>query len=152
LKNTTGLHLMQGPITVVDDGVYAGDAQIEDIAAGGTRLISYALDLESEVAVTPRQEHASTVLRIVNGVLTGVDKVIDERLYRAENSADVDRTLLIEQPAIPEFKLIEPAQAAEETATLYRFELPLPAGQSADLKVRTERTIKTETALLNVDD
>ena len=33
LKNTTDLHLMQGPITVFDGGAYAGDARIEDIAA-----------------------------------------------------------------------------------------------------------------------
>ncbi len=26
LKNTTGLHLMQGPVTVFDGGIYAGDA------------------------------------------------------------------------------------------------------------------------------
>ncbi len=42
LKNTTELHLMQGPITVFDGGTYAGDARIEDIAPGGQRLLTYA--------------------------------------------------------------------------------------------------------------
>ena len=42
LKNTTELHLMQGPITVFDDGAYAGDAQIQDLPPGTERLISYA--------------------------------------------------------------------------------------------------------------
>ncbi len=32
--NTTGLHLMQGPITVFDGGSYAGDAKIEDLPPG----------------------------------------------------------------------------------------------------------------------
>ncbi len=41
---------MQGPITVFDDGAYAGDAQIEDLPPGTERLISYALDLDTEVA------------------------------------------------------------------------------------------------------
>src|SRR5690606_2346619 len=44
LTNSTGLHLMQGPITVFDGGVYAGDARIEDLPPGEERLISYALD------------------------------------------------------------------------------------------------------------
>ena len=48
--NLTGLHLMQGPITVFDGGVYAGDAKIEDVAPGSQRLISYGLDLNVEVA------------------------------------------------------------------------------------------------------
>jgi hypothetical protein len=49
LQNTSPLYLMQGPITVFDGGSYAGDAKIEDIAPGQERLISYALDLETEV-------------------------------------------------------------------------------------------------------
>ncbi len=53
LKNSTDLHLMQGPVTVFDDGTYAGDARIEDLPPGSERLISYALDLDVEVA--PRQ-------------------------------------------------------------------------------------------------
>ena len=34
LKNTSGLHLMQGPITVYTDGSYAGDARIADLQPG----------------------------------------------------------------------------------------------------------------------
>src|SRR5437868_5995979 len=49
LKNSSSLHLMQGPITVFDGGAYAGDARIEDLAPGQERLISYALDLKVEV-------------------------------------------------------------------------------------------------------
>ena len=50
LTNSTDLHLMQGPITVFDGGAYAGDAKIEDLPPGSERLISYALDLDTEVA------------------------------------------------------------------------------------------------------
>ena len=49
LKNTTKLHLMQGPVTVFDGGAYAGDARIEDLQPGTERLVSYALDLDTEV-------------------------------------------------------------------------------------------------------
>src|SRR5262249_7257016 len=48
LRNATALHLLQGPITVFDGGVYAGDARIEDLPPGQERLISYALDLKTE--------------------------------------------------------------------------------------------------------
>ena len=59
LTNTTPLHLLQGPITLFDGGEYAGDARIEDIPPGSTRLISYALDLETEVAVEDKPARAS---------------------------------------------------------------------------------------------
>ena len=37
LKNTSALHLMQGPITLFDSGAYAGDARIEDLPPGQDR-------------------------------------------------------------------------------------------------------------------
>src|SRR5262249_19782086 len=49
LKTTTGLHLTQGPITVFDSSRYAGDARILDLEPNEDRLISYAVDLGTEV-------------------------------------------------------------------------------------------------------
>ena len=61
LTNSTDLHLMQGPITVFDGETYAGDALIQDIPPGSERLVSYALDLDTEVALQskepPRADH-----------------------------------------------------------------------------------------------
>ena len=48
-KNTSGLHLMQGPITVFEGSNYAGDARILDVEPNEERLISYAVDLGTEV-------------------------------------------------------------------------------------------------------
>src|SRR5208282_4868871 len=48
-KNTTGLHLMQGPITVFEGSTYAGDSRVLDLQPGEERLLSYAIDLGTEV-------------------------------------------------------------------------------------------------------
>src|SRR5207248_8516544 len=42
-KNTTGLHLMQGPVTVFEANSYAGDARVADLQPNETRLLSYAV-------------------------------------------------------------------------------------------------------------
>ena len=39
LKNSTGVHLMQGPITVFEKNTYAGDSRIMDLQKGEERLI-----------------------------------------------------------------------------------------------------------------
>jgi hypothetical protein len=44
-KNTSGMHLMQGPITVFEGSTYAGDARILDLQPNEERLLSYAIDL-----------------------------------------------------------------------------------------------------------
>ena len=49
-KNTSGgYHLMQGPITVFDGPNYAGDARILDLQPNEERILSYAIDLGTEV-------------------------------------------------------------------------------------------------------
>ena len=45
-------HLLQGPVTVFDEGGYAGDARLDDVPPGQTRLLSYGVDLQSLVAAS----------------------------------------------------------------------------------------------------
>src|SRR4029077_17922634 len=52
-KNTSGLHLMQGPITVFEGSNYAGDSRVLDIQPDEERLLSYAVDLGTEVNPVP---------------------------------------------------------------------------------------------------
>jgi hypothetical protein len=52
LANSTTLHLQQGPITVFEEDEYAGDAQITDIPPNSTRLLTYAMDLDTEIVTT----------------------------------------------------------------------------------------------------
>ena len=49
LKNISGLHLLQGPVTVFEGGSYAGDARILDLQPNEERLLSYAVGLGTEV-------------------------------------------------------------------------------------------------------
>src|SRR5207248_11542979 len=39
IKNTTGKHLLQGPITVLEGNGYAGDARIDNVPPGQERLL-----------------------------------------------------------------------------------------------------------------
>ena len=62
-KNTTGLHLMQGPITVFEGNSYAGDARILDLQPKEERLLSYAVDLGTEVE-TLQKPHADRLVKV----------------------------------------------------------------------------------------
>jgi hypothetical protein len=58
LHNTTGKHLLQGPITVLDDNAYGGDAQIDNLPPGQERLLSYAIDLQVQVNATNQRRES----------------------------------------------------------------------------------------------
>ncbi len=153
LTNTTDLYLMQGPITVFDGGVYAGDAKIDDLPPGSQRLISYAMDLDTEVAPEskPRPEQILSV-RLVKGVMYVDRKFSQAHEYTVKNSGKKAKKVLIEYPFDAAWKLVEPKEPAEKTRDLYRFAVNAKPGEPAELAVQEERTDRQQIGLTNIDD
>jgi hypothetical protein len=152
LKNDTPLHLKGGPVTVFDEGTYAGDARMEDIPPGDTRLITYAVDLSVEgERQNPGYAVTETALVIRRGVMTTTRKERYETNYTLKNKTDKPRTVLVEHPYSTEFKLLTPEKYAERTPDRYRFEVVVPPGQSAPLKVVLERPVSESVALFGMD-
>src|SRR5260370_13304105 len=80
--NTTGMHLTQGPITVYEGGIYAGDARILDLQKDEKRLLSYAIDLGTEVQAVPHSDNGKlTAVKILKGILHTQTKVKDAKTY-----------------------------------------------------------------------
>jgi len=153
LKNTTELHLMQGPITVFDGGSYAGDARINDLQPGTERLVSYAMDLDTEVAPETTNEPEEILsVAIVKGTLRVTRKYRRATTYVVKNSGGKAKTVLIEQPIDTAWKLIEPEKPTEKTRSLYRFAVTAEPGTPTKLVVREERIVHQSWALTNLDD
>jgi hypothetical protein len=153
LTNSTDLHLMQGPITVFDGGAYAGDARIEDMQPGTERLISYALDLDTEVAPeTQGHPDEITQVRLVKGVLYVDHKHQRTNKYTIKTSGKKTKTVLIEYPLDPSWKLMTPKEATEKTRNQYRFAVEAEPGKPAVLNVLEEQIQNQQIAITNVDD
>lgn len=151
LTNTTGLHLMQGPITVFDGGAYAGDAQIQDLEPGSRRLISYALDLSTEVAPAGKPQTSQLVgVKLVKGVLYVTRELQRTQEYTVKNSGSETKKVLIEYPKYAPWKLVEPAEPEETTRDLYRFVVTAKPGEPAVLQVREEQTTSEQVVLTNI--
>jgi hypothetical protein len=145
VKNTTGKHLLQGPITVIDGGTYAGDAQIDNVPPGQDRLLSYGIDLQMLVDATKSSsDDAVQSGRIEKGVLYITRKYVSEQDYVADNKSDKDKTLIIEHPRRQDWTLVETDKPIETTDTLYRFKGVVPAGKSTKLAVK-EQMVQDET-------
>jgi hypothetical protein len=138
-ENTTDLKLMQGPVTVFDGGTYAGDAKLPNLQRGEKRLVSYALDLATEVSVENRFAEDELSLRIAKGTLVRQWRSGDEREYKVTNRDARARTLIIEHPLPDGWELVEPKDVYERAAGLVRFKVTVEAGKSATLKARQER-------------
>jgi len=150
LKNTSSLHLMQGPITVFDGGTYAGDAQVSDLAPGAEQLLTYAIDLDTEVAPSQGASPVSLVsVKISRGVFFFTSRLQRERDYAVTNRGTKDRVVLVEHPLDTSWTLAAPKET-ERTRDWYRFAVPVAAGKSAALSVVETQTIDQSVALASL--
>jgi hypothetical protein len=152
-KNTTNLHLMQGPITVFEGNSYAGDARILDLQPKEERLISYAIDLGTEVEpVVPNPQDRITTIKVVKGIVHATHKVQESKTYNVKNRSEHDRMLIIEHPYRQQFALKVPEKATERARDVYRFEVPVKSQGTAKLDVVEERDVVQTVSISNVDD
>jgi hypothetical protein len=153
LKNSSDLHLMQGPVTVFDGGVYAGDARIPDLPPGSDRLMSYAMDLDVEVAPTSDSKPRSLLsARIEKGTFIATYKQGRSQSYTVKNSGRSDKKVLIEHPIEPQWELITPKEPSEKTRDVYRFAIAARPGEPGDLKIEEQITLREDVALTNLND
>jgi hypothetical protein len=150
LKNTTSLHLMQGPLTVFEEATYAGDARIEDVAPGQERLLSYGLDLATEVepqAGSGRNELLTVKIR--KGTLIATRKASEAKTYNVRNRDRKKKVVLIEHPFRSDWELVEPKENPERTRDVYRFPVPVEADKVAKLVVQEEKQFDERVQLIN---
>jgi hypothetical protein len=152
-KNSSGLHLMQGPITVFEGSNYAGDARILDIQPDEERLLSYAVDLGTEVDAKPSSDNGRlTAVKAVKGVLWTTTKVRETKTYTLKNRNDQRRLVLIEHPVRTDFKLVDTEKPAETASDFYRFQVEVAPGKTATQAVTEERVIGQTVALTSSTD
>jgi len=154
-KNTTGMPLSQGPITVFEGSVYAGDTRVLDLQPDEERLVSYAIDLGTEVSAKPGNSTSRiTSVKAVKGIVYTNTLLRDERVYDVSNRSTTDRTLLIEHPNRKGqgFVFKGTNQPKEEAADVFRFELALAAKKDLSYTVIEEREVGTSVRLTNNAD
>jgi hypothetical protein len=148
LKNTTGKHLLQGPLTVLDKGGYAGDARIDNVPPGQQRLLSYGIDLDMTVDNTKNTQSGSLLTAKINkGVLVVSRKLVASQEYAADNKTTKDKILVVEHPARYGWKLVDTQQPFETTPSVYRFKGTAVAGKVTVLTVK-EEMVQNETIML----
>jgi len=147
ILNDTGKTLDGGPVTVFDQGAYAGEALMETVKTSDKRLIGYAVDFGTRVSTT--FDSKTDLVREVHsrrGVLS-IKKAIQEvRTYTIRNVDEKPKTLLVEHPAKPEYKLVQP-KPLEKTVNAYRFEVKLEPRVTEKLQVIEERVYESSVSV-----
>jgi hypothetical protein len=152
-KNTTDQPLMQGPITVYEEGSYAGDARLPDLQPKEERLISYAIDQGTEVKPEQKSEPRQLIaVKVVKGLIHATHKLHETKIYTIKNRSPQDRTLVIEHPYRTDWKVVGDFKPVERSRDFYRFEVLVPAGKTVVKEVVEEQRRRDDIALNATDD
>jgi hypothetical protein len=152
-KNTSGMHLSQGPITVFEGSNYAGDSRILDVEPNEERLLSYAVDLGMEVnPVLASDNGRFTTIRYNQGLLYTATKDVETKTYTIANRNTDERLVVIEHPVRNQFHLTSADKPTETASDVYRFEVKVPAGKTKVQTVTEEHDGEVLYHLTDLDD
>jgi hypothetical protein len=148
ISNSTGKTLDGGPITVYDGGIYAGEALMETLKASDKRLISYAVDLGTRITTNIDSSRGNVrQVSAKRGVVTSRYAIQETKTYTIRNVDAKAKTLIIEHPLRPGYKLTSAVKPAETTTSAYRFEVKLAPSANEKFVVQEENLYDEITAV-----
>ena len=153
VDNTSDLTLDGGSFNVLEGDAFAGEGLMDAIKPGEKRLLSYAADLGVLVDAKQKADNQRvTKIIIAHGTMTQSTQERQENTYTIRNRDTSTRTVVIEHPARPGWKLTDDEKPAESSASFHRFRLTVEPKKTTTLLVKEYRPILNSYQLTNVSD
>jgi len=154
LDNTSQLTLDGGSFNVLEGDAFAGEGLMDAIKPGEKRLLSYAADLGVLVDAKQKSENQRvTRVFIAHGMMTQSTQEREENTYTIRNRDTASRTVVIEHPARPGWKLTDDDEKPTESSTsFHRFRLTVDSKKTETLLVKEFRPVANSYQLSNVTD
>jgi hypothetical protein len=140
-KNDTGLTLERGPVTVIEEDEYAGEAMLPFTGAGTEVLLAYAVDLGVKVTEEPSSEQVLASVNIQKGLLVIQEYHVQRIKYRVENNNDKALEVIIEHPKLANYDPFETAEPKEVTVEAYRYGVQVDAHKAATFTAAQRRLV-----------
>jgi len=153
LNNNTGLTLESGPLTIIENDTYAGEALTGRIKPNEKRFITYAVDLGCRVSVKEDEENQKVFLaEIVNGEFRLHYKQMKTTVYSLNNLTDRAKTVYIEHPydKAEKWQLVKTPKPVETTVKYHRFKVVAPPNTTTQFTVSEELPEINTYALTNI--
>jgi archaellum component FlaC len=153
VDNSSALTLDGGSFNVLEGDAFAGEGLMDPIKPGEKRLLSYAADLGVLVDAKQKAEKQRvTRVIIAHGSMMQSTQEREEHTYTIRNRDTASRTVVIEHPARPGWKLTDDEKPAESSASFHRFRLTVESKKTETLTVKEYRPITNNYLLTNVTD
>ncbi len=149
LKNNLGNILDRGPITVIDNGKYSGEAILPFTTYDAENRIAYAKDQALECSVEIKDDDEIKGFKREKRNLRVETWLIQSYTYEVENSKNEDVTVILEHPRSEEHDIFETQDMLEETENYQRWRFKAQGDKKTVFQIKqrklavTLRDIKT---------
>ncbi len=149
-KNTTGLTLEGGPITLFENDAYVGEAMLNTLKPLEEQLVSFSVELGCVISIDPRSDRQDVhQVQIKQGNLYLYHYELAFKTYVIVNKNDRDLDLFMEHRFRPGWELTDTAEPVERTEHFYRFRLTVPAKKTTPFTVTESIERKSSWLLRN---
>jgi hypothetical protein len=149
-KNSTGLTLERGPVTVLENGEYVGEAILPFTVDKAEAVISYAVELGVHIKEEHQSESQLHSLNVKGGYLYQNLYDIRRTLYRIDNRMAQAKTILIERERNQHYIPFETAEPAETTIDTARYKVETAPGRLTEFKVQERYLVSRREEVRNL--
>jgi hypothetical protein len=154
-KNTTGLTLEGGPLTVLEGGSYVGEAMLETTKPDDQRLVPYAVELAVTV-LDNVDSHDDKVHRVIirKGALMAEYTQVQQTTYSFNNKSDAEQTVYLDHTRSGRngWELLDTPKPHEVTENYWRFRFALPPKKVTPFVVKQQHVLSRVFGLSDVSD
>lgn len=148
VKNDTGLTLEGGPMTVIEEDTYVGEAMLDTLKPNEERIVPFSVELGCLVTQDHKSDHQSIHrVRIANGYMYMDYYTVSKNIYIIKNKKNKPIDLFLEHRFNHGWDLVDTPKPYEETENFYRFRMDAPAEKSLKFVVK-EKTVSYESYYL----
>jgi hypothetical protein len=124
--NTTGLVLERGPVTVVEDGAYRGEAMVPFTKTESEIYLAFAVELGIKVSESQDSRVEMAGLQIEGSYFKIQQAQIITTTYTCVSSLTEERVVTIEHPVRANAELVDTRAPDEQNPDYYRWQVACP--------------------------
>ncbi|MEO7908968.1 MAG: hypothetical protein ABIV47_04905, partial [Roseiflexaceae bacterium] len=128
LRNETGLTLERGPVTVLEQGDYAGEAVLPFTRAGGELIVPYAVELGINIQEEHSGERQTRSISVRDDYLLFQEWDVRHTLYRIHSTLAETVEIMVEQALPQGYTLVKTVAPAEQAQGLARWPVACAPG------------------------
>lgn len=139
LTNETGLTLERGPVTVIENGDYAGEAVVPFTRDGGELIVPYAVELGIKVKEKHDNERRTVAISVRDDYLLIQEYDIHHTTYHLTSTLSHETAVMVEHVPRQGYELSDTPDPLETSADFVRWQVSCAPNARTLFEVRERR-------------